>query len=51
MAYSEETVRGLTLTTADGVVGPSDAACWVYGTGGSALALSDPMLGRHVLFL
>ncbi|GAB3131992.1 hypothetical protein GCM10027057_03560 [Marisediminicola antarctica] len=51
MAYSEEVVSGHELRDAVGYMGLGSAEFGVHGVGGTGIALSDPMMGRHVLFL
>lgn len=51
MSYSELVVSGHELTDASGYIGASPAEFGVHGTGATGIALSDPMMGRHLLFL
>lgn len=51
MAYSEEVVSGHELKDAVGYLGPRPAEFGVHGVGGTGIALNDPMMGRHILFL
>lgn len=51
MAYLEEVVSGNELKDADGYMGPRPADFGVRGVRGTGIGLSDPLMGRHVLFL
>ena len=51
MAYSEEVVSGHALTDASGYIGSNPADFGVHGVGGTGIALNDPMMGRHILYL
>ena len=51
MAFTEEVVSGDVLTDACGYIGANPAEFGVHGVGGTGIALNDPMMGRHVLYI